>query len=145
MAIKLAAIGIIRHPTEDNLILVSKRLVPEDEAGLWQLAGGAVNDGEDPHRAAHREVREETGMPVTGQGVRPFVVSEVLPNGDHGIMLIYEFRADRPEIPPNPEPDYHTDWEWRSAQAMADPSYKKFLAFERLYEKNYFSYAQPPR
>lgn len=43
-------------------VLLIKKNKPAWQAGLFNLPGGSVEDGETPHEAALRELREETGI-----------------------------------------------------------------------------------
>ena len=57
---KVAAISFI---TQDDRVLLVKRGMNPGK-GLWGLAGGFVEVGEDPRATAQREVLEETGLEV---------------------------------------------------------------------------------
>lgn len=137
--IKLASIAVIRHPFhQSERILVSRRISPDipEEDGLWQLCGGGVNFGEDPVDTLVREVEEETNLPIELQSPRPFIISMIMPGGAHGLMFVYECLAGIHDIPPNPEPECHTDWEWMSIEMAA--TLPKFLAFDELFKRRYF-------
>lgn len=47
--------------TADNHVILAKQFRPGPEKPLLELPGGGVNEGEDPARAAVRELMEETG------------------------------------------------------------------------------------
>jgi 8-oxo-dGTP diphosphatase len=49
----------------DGALLVAQRARPPELAGLWELPGGKVADGETDASALARELREELGVDVT--------------------------------------------------------------------------------
>jgi 8-oxo-dGTP diphosphatase len=63
----------------DGRLLVQQRAFPPDVAGLWEVPGGRVEDGETDAEGLRRECREELGVEVVvGDRVGPEVR---LPNG----------------------------------------------------------------
>lgn len=60
---------VIRHPTDDRLVLATSRgLLPPLR---WVLVGGIVDPGETPMQAAIREAWEETGVRLTPEELVP--------------------------------------------------------------------------
>ncbi len=55
--------GAVVRDDKGALLLVRRGVPPAK--GLWALPAGYVDAGEDPRRAAEREVREETGLAVS--------------------------------------------------------------------------------
>lgn len=55
---------------EDGKFLLTRRAPEKDNPGLWECTSGGVDMGEDSCTAACREVKEETGIDVTG--CRPY-------------------------------------------------------------------------
>jgi len=56
---KRVAVAIIEGP--EGLILMGQR----NDNNLWTFPAGHCEEGEDPHSACIREVKEETGLTVT--------------------------------------------------------------------------------
>ncbi|GAC47563.1 (deoxy)nucleoside triphosphate pyrophosphohydrolase [Gordonia aichiensis] len=48
----------------DGRLLLAQRRYPPEVAGLWELPGGKVEEGEDPAQALRRELREELDVDV---------------------------------------------------------------------------------
>lgn len=55
--------GVIEDPR--GRILLARRTVGRDLAGLWEFPGGKVDPGETPEQALVRELREELGIEAT--------------------------------------------------------------------------------
>ena len=79
--------GIVRDP-EGRILLV--RRGQEPARGLWSIPGGRVEGAEAWDVAAAREVREETGIEVTGAEFVGFVERESAP-GQGATYLIADF------------------------------------------------------
>ena len=56
-----AILDSLRHPTQ---VLCAARAYPQELAGLFELPGGKVEDGEIPEQALAREIREELGTRI---------------------------------------------------------------------------------
>jgi 8-oxo-dGTP diphosphatase len=65
---------------DDRVLLLKRRKHPYP--GLWTGPGGKVDPGESPAECAVRELREETGLGVTGQPVLRGVITETSPRPD---------------------------------------------------------------
>ena len=59
-----AAIGVIYHPDDKQLILAARRSPDQSYPGYWGLPGGKIEPGEKPQVALHRELHEEVGITV---------------------------------------------------------------------------------
>jgi 8-oxo-dGTP pyrophosphatase MutT (NUDIX family) len=126
------AIGIIRNPDDGVSLLVSRRKAANDQ---YQLCGGGIKFMEHPVQALRREVREETGMELGDVDERPVVASLEL-DGNHIIALHFECVTTSAEIPPNPEPDLSSDWEWMLPEELAiKPVYG---GLRELFDMGYF-------
>ena len=61
----LTVLGVIHRP--DGRFLITRRVMTKAWApGWWEVSGGAVQAGEDSKVAVVREIREETGLDVSG-------------------------------------------------------------------------------
>ncbi|HMS73613.1 (deoxy)nucleoside triphosphate pyrophosphohydrolase [Gordonia sp. (in: high G+C Gram-positive bacteria)] len=60
---RIVVAAVIIDPSTSTLLLAQRSSPPED-AGLWELPGGKVEDGETWQAALEREIVEELGMRV---------------------------------------------------------------------------------
>lgn len=99
----------------DRVLVIEHRRL-----GTWLPIGGELEPGETPLEAAHRELREETGLagrfrPLAGalDGVPPGLLGyEEHPAGSKGTHLNFVFVAEVPEgaeVAPNHE---FSAWRW---------------------------------
>ncbi len=91
----LTVLGIIARP--DGKFLITKRVMTKAWApGWWEVSGGAAMAGETSEEAVKREIREETGLDVTGwDGGYLFTYRRDNPGeGDNYFVDVYRFCAD---------------------------------------------------
>lgn len=94
----LTVLGVIARP--DGRFLITKRVETKAWApGCWEVPGGAAIAGEDSQSAVWREIREETGLDVTGwDGGYLFTYQRENPGeGDNYFVDVYRFVSDFPE------------------------------------------------
>lgn len=81
MRVPVVGAALIR----DGKVLASRRTGPARLAGLWEFAGGKVEDGETDQVALIRELHEELGVTISvGERIGPD-----LPIGDTAVLRIY--------------------------------------------------------
>lgn len=68
-------VGIVIH---NGKLLMTKRHEPEakDAHSKWEIPGGKVDFGEEPHNAIVREIKEETGVIVRAKRLLPEVFTQ---------------------------------------------------------------------
>ena len=91
----LTVLGVVR--TTDGRYLITQRVMSKAWApGWWEVSGGAAQAGEDSLDAVLREVREETGLDVSGfEGGYQFTYHRENPGeGDNYFVDIYRFTGD---------------------------------------------------
>jgi ADP-ribose pyrophosphatase YjhB (NUDIX family) len=99
---------------DDGRILLARRAA-DPGAGLWDLLGGFMDEGEEPLGALRRELREETGLDV-----EPGEFLGALPDryGDEGAWTVNFYWAARLG-PGEPQPaDDVAELAWFSADAL---------------------------
>ncbi len=91
----LSVLGVVCRP--DGKFLITKRKMDKPwGAGMWEVSGGGVRAGEDSADGIVREIREETGLDVSGCG-DGFVFSYHRENpgkGDNYFVDVYRFELD---------------------------------------------------
>ncbi len=91
----LTVLGIVARP--DGKFLITKRVMSKNWApGWWEVSGGGVQAGESSREAVIREVREETGLDVSGCGDGYlFTYHRENPGeGDNYFVDVYRFELD---------------------------------------------------
>ena len=91
----LTVLGVIRHT--NGKYLITKRVMTKAWApGSWEVSGGAAQAGESSYDAVLREVKEETGLDVSGaQGDYLFTYKRENPGeGDNYFVDVYRFVMD---------------------------------------------------
>lgn len=91
----LTVLGVVVRP--DGRFLITQRVMTKSWApGWWEVSGGAAMAGEESLDAVIREVKEETGLDVTGaEGGYMFTYHRENPGeGDNYFVDIYRFVLD---------------------------------------------------
>lgn len=93
--VTVVAVALVR---ESGDILLAQRPEGKAMAGLWEFPGGKLEIGETPEQALVRELKEELGITVTTEALKPFTfVSHSYPNF-HLLMPLYMCRAWQGEL-----------------------------------------------
>lgn len=91
----LTVLGVIAR--KDGRFLITKRVMTKAWApGWWEVSGGGVMAGEESKEAVFREIKEETGLDVSGfEGGYLFTYKRENPGeGDNYFVDIYRFIGD---------------------------------------------------
>lgn len=91
----LTVLGVVVRP--DGRFLITRRVMTKSWApGWWEVCGGGVMAGEESRDAVVREVREETGLDVSGCGDGYlFTYHRENPGeGDNYFVDVYRFELD---------------------------------------------------
>lgn len=100
---------------ERGSILLMKRSIHLPRPGGWDLAGGGLDDGEDPIEGIKREIAEETGLQV--KDVKPtHVCSLVSRDREFIVMIGYQAKADSRNVKLNWE---HDTYKWIKKSEVA--------------------------
>ncbi len=77
----------------DNRVLLQQRPEGTHMAGLWELPGGKVADGESPEAALIRELNEELGIDVTRSCLAPLTFASHRYDDFQLLMPVYACRV----------------------------------------------------
>ncbi|MDD6305504.1 MAG: NUDIX domain-containing protein [Clostridiales bacterium] len=91
----LTVLGVVA--ARDGRFLITKRVMTKSWApGWWEVSGGAAVAGEDSKDAVLREIKEETGLDVSGwEGGYLFSYKRENPGeGDNYFVDVYRFIGD---------------------------------------------------
>lgn len=100
----LTVLGVVGRP--DGKFLITKRVMTKGWApGWWEVSGGGVQAGEESRDAVIREVKEETGLDVSGCGDGYlFTYHRENPGeGDNYFVDVYRFILDFNESDIHPQ------------------------------------------
>jgi 8-oxo-dGTP diphosphatase len=82
----------------DRRLLIQQRPAGKPMAGLWELPGGKVEDGEDPEGALIRELREELGIEIRTSDTEAFAFVSHAYETFHLLMPVFMIRRWDGEI-----------------------------------------------
>lgn len=86
--VKLVVKCIVKNK-EGNILLVKESEKSSWKPGRWSLPGGKIDPGEDFLQAIHREMREETGVTVTVEGL--FRIEELVEEFSTDFRLVHHY------------------------------------------------------
>ena len=92
---------------QENKILLLQRSEKSGRGGQWSLAGGGLDNGEDPTQGILREIEEEIQIVVTKP--TPFYLKSRYNNDDSIVIVAYESKYKSGEVTLNWE---HDGFEW---------------------------------
>lgn len=124
----LSVLGVIQRP--DGRFLITQRVMTKQWApGHWEVSGGGCMAGEESYEAVLREVREETGLDVSGaEGGYVFSYHRENPGkGDNYFVDIYKFVMDFEES------DVHVQEEEALGYRLATAEEIKALADQGIF------------
>lgn len=116
----------------DKRILLARRPEGKPMAGLWELPGGKLEQGEFPEAALVRELREELGIGVRPEKLEPFTFASHAYEDFHLLMPVFMCREWEGE----PTPQELQEIAWAAAGDVHDypaPAADKPL-FDRFVE-----------
>ena len=124
----LTVLGVIMRP--DGKFLITQRVMTKAWApGWWEVSGGAAMAGEESEEAVMREIKEETGLDVSGaDGGYVFTYHRENPGeGDNYFVDIYRYVMDFDES------DLHLQEAETLGYKLATPEEIKALADEGIF------------
>lgn len=132
----------------DNLVFAGQRIDGIDDA--WQMPQGGIDEGEDNHSAALRELEEETGI---SSDLVQFVAEtkgtymydlpiEMIPNlwggkyrGQEQKWFLFDFIGNDSQININTSHPEFSNWQWMKTGQLV----KKIVPFKRLVYESIFN------
>ena len=120
----LSVLGVIRR-TDGRYLITKRKMNKQWAPGWWEVSGGGVMAGETSRQAVLREVREETGLDVSGCESQLVLTyhRENPGKGDNYFVDVYLFHMDFEEEDVRIQEAEATDFRIADAQeikALAD-------------------------
>ena len=125
---RLTADAVVFGTRDRDLHVLLIRRGWEPFKGHWALPGGHVDAGEHTHAAAHRELREETGLTVPE--LRPFAVYADPQRDPRGRYVTFAYVTRLPDTPLLYPADDAVDARWLLVDDVLTGRYP--LAFDHL-------------
>jgi len=113
------SVAVIVLVLRDGKVLLGKRNVNDETAGMFGIPGGAIEYGETIPQAAAREVKEETGLDIsTFEFVG--VTADRRTAQRHWVIIVLKADCKTGE-PTVCESDKCESWEWFPIDALPEP------------------------
>lgn len=94
----------------DGRILLLKRADSDEHGGMWESAGGGIDEGESYEEAVIREVKEETGLDVKVQFETSIVLSDDATPGKQYKASLFQATSVSGKVSLIPEE--HSEYRW---------------------------------
>ncbi|MFP4475241.1 MAG: nucleotide triphosphate diphosphatase NUDT15 [Desulfatibacillaceae bacterium] len=130
-------VGVAVIVRRNGRVLMGKRTNSHGE-GRWAFPGGHLEWGEDLFDCARREVREETGLALSGARLGPYTNDVFRDEGKHYVTLFVVADA-LPGEPRLLEPDKCLAWDWFAWDALPEPL---FLSTQNLLGLGYDPFSE---
>jgi 8-oxo-dGTP diphosphatase len=102
-------------PREGKILLLRRRGDDDTDGGLWEIPGGRMLFGEEPHRALAREVAEETGLKLAKMGAPAAVWTFMAGKRRQVVGITFFCTCRRGKVRLSVE---HTGFRWAGAADM---------------------------
>jgi 8-oxo-dGTP pyrophosphatase MutT (NUDIX family) len=131
------AIIFLCHDGCGRFVLAQRGVKARNEAGAWDIGGGALEFGEDVEQTLRREIMEEYGTEVIDfelMGYRDVHYDFDGPPTKHWLALDFCVRV-QPEQVRIGEPHKFDDLGWFTLDSMPEPLYSRLPEFLSLHRK----------
>lgn len=116
---RLVDVYVYRLEQNEVKILILKRAIDVVYGGQWRMIGGKVNEDEKAYEAAHRELKEETGLTAA----KFWTIPSVNQFYDHKSDHLYQIPAFAVEVEDGAQTvklnHEHVDFKWISGDEIA--------------------------
>jgi len=110
--VRVAVVGAALLRDDPPRVLASRRTEPPALAGMWEFAGGKVEEGETDEQALLRELREELGCEAAiGERLGPDLLI-----GDTAVLRVYSARL----VVGEPRLVDHDEHRWLTVDQLDD-------------------------
>jgi 8-oxo-dGTP diphosphatase len=122
-------VGVGAIVMRSGLVLLGQR-IGSHGAGTWALPGGHLEFGESIEHCAAREVREESGLEISGVTEGPYTSDVFASEGKHYVTLFVVARGARGE-PVVREPTQCAQWQWFRWSMLPQPLFLPLVSLCR--------------
>lgn len=112
-----------------------KFLLVKEENGLWELPGGGLDFGENPHEGLKRELLEEMALEVKWISDYPhYFFPAVNPKGQYIVNAVYATEVVHLNFQPSPECQEIRFFHSEEVLEIRESMYPNVLEFAKLYK-----------